>query len=100
MTKRLTKTQRRLMLEIIYDINDETITNRNNLPEDMPAWFLDWPLWTAGENMPGYLQDSPYCLFLTERAARGYCRELERQGSNGNYVSDMFPTTLREVLAP
>ncbi len=50
--------------------------------------------------MPGYLPESPYCLFLTDRAARGYCRELEREVGHrdGGYVSDYMPTTLRDVL--
>lgn len=99
MPKRLTKSQRREMLDIISEVNGEQIRSIADLPDDMPEWFLDWPLWSAGENMPGYLPDSPYSLFLTERSARGYCRELEREAGGRDYVSDMMPVSLREVLA-
>ena len=97
--KRLTKAQRRDLLNVIQDINAEDIRCIADLPDDMPEWFIDWPLWSAGENMPGYLPDSPYCLFLTERSARGYCRELERQEGGEGYVSDYMPTSLREILS-
>lgn len=101
MPKRLSKSQRALMLGIIGDINSEDIRSIADLPEDMPQWFLDWPLWSAGENMPGYMPDSPFCLFLTERAAIGYCRELEHEEGHrdGGYVSDYMPVTIREILS-
>jgi hypothetical protein len=98
MPKRLSKVQRFAILNIINGVNDESIRSQTDLPENMPAWFLDWPLRSAGENMPGYMPDSPCCLFLTERSARGYCRELERQPGGRDYVSDFMPTSLREIL--
>jgi hypothetical protein len=94
--KTMTKEQRALMLDIIGIINRQEKMD----VEGMPAWFLDWPLWTAGENMPGCMPDSPYCLFFTERAARGYCRELRRESGGSEYVQDWNATTLRDWLAP
>ena len=104
MPKRLTKSQHAAMLDLIAEVNRNDITTRTELmvglaENELPEWFADWPLWSAGENTPGYMPDSPYRLFLTERAARGYCRELEREGGGRDYVSDYMPTTLREVLA-
>jgi hypothetical protein len=95
----MNKAQRATMLQIIADINDESIRSQADLPEDMPAWFLDWPLFSAGENMAGCMPDSPYVLFYTERAARGYCRELESTQGGTDYVSDIIPTCLRETLS-
>lgn len=109
MAKRLTKAQRQLLLAAIDAINSDigistTCALRNyvcNSPAES-VWFdnvgLDWPIWSAGENMPGYMPDSPYCLFLTERAARGHCRALEREPGGSAYVSDYMPVTLREML--
>lgn len=101
MPKCPSKSQRAQMLDVISGINSGEISSITDLPEDMPQWFLDWPLWSAGENMPGYTPDSPYCLFLTERAAIGYCHELEREDGhrNGGYVSDYMPVTIREILS-
>jgi hypothetical protein len=61
--------------------------------------ILDYPLWSAGENMPGYMPEAPYCLFMTERAARGYCRQLAREAGGGEYVQDMMQVTLRDGLS-
>ncbi len=108
MTKRLNKTQRALLLNIISDINSEEAMSIGDLldkhtfsPGAKDLFLLDHPIWSAGENMPGYLPESPYCLFLTRRAARGYCRSLEREAGRGagGYVTDWMPTTLREVLS-
>jgi hypothetical protein len=107
--KRLSKTQRADMLEIIQAVNAGSIATYGGAwdildinDDDVPEWewVLDWPLWSAGENMPGYLPDSPYCLFLTERAAIGYCRELEHEEGHksGGYVTNYMPVTLREIL--
>lgn len=100
--KRLTKEQRATMLDIISAVDREEISTLLGAAEyagdAWRPWFADWPIWSAGENLPGYMPDSPYCLFLTNRAARGYCRELERQEGGGDYVSDYMPVTLREVL--
>ena len=98
MPKHLTKSQRLDMLAIIGAYNQENPNEVRSLLTDAPPWFRHWPLWSAGENMPGYLPDSPYCLFLTERAARGYCRELERSANGRDYVSDYMPVTLHELL--
>jgi hypothetical protein len=105
MPKRLNKTQRNALLDLISATNDQTLHTMRAMQiwltdEELPEWFLDWPIWSAGENMPGYMPDSPYGLFLTERAARGYCRELERTGAKAaGYVTDRMPTTLREILS-
>ena len=102
--KRLNKAQRAGLLELIERINGERITSRDGAAEfleteGLPAWLLDWSIWSAGENMPGYLPDTPYTLFATERAARGYCRELEREGARAaGYETDYLPVTIREVL--
>lgn len=96
MPKRLNKSQRAAMLNIIDDYNRDELQNFDEY--DVPEWFLDWPLWSAGENMPGYMPQTPYCLFLTERAARGHCYALEREAGGQNYVSDYMPVTLRELL--
>lgn len=44
MPKRLTTEQRAAMLDIISDINGERISGLADLPDDMPEWFLDWPI--------------------------------------------------------
>lgn len=102
MPKRLNRNQRLLLLEMIDDVNSEDITSLADLCEKHGVsdklFLLDWTIYSAGENMPGYLPESPYCLFLTDRAARGYCRELEREPGGRDYVSDYMPTTLREYL--
>lgn len=104
--KRLTKQNRLAMLDVIDRVNSAEITSLSDLSDhltenDLPEWFAEWTLWSAGENMPGYLPESPYCLFLTERAAIGYCRELEREEghSDGGYVSDYMPISLRDILS-
>lgn len=102
MPKRPNKAHRAAMLDIIQSINDETLTSMSDLKkrladDGLPSWYIDWPLWSAGENMPFYMPDSPYCLVLTESAARGYCRELDRDSL---YVTDYMPTSLREILNP
>jgi hypothetical protein len=94
MTKRLNKAQRAELIELLSEINSGNLIGLSSVPE----LFRDWPIWSAGENMPGYMPDSPYCLFHTERAARGHCRALEREPGGSAYVSDMMPCTLREVL--
>lgn len=101
--RRLNKAQRAELRHIVDCVNDGTIQDRRAfdimvLDGEAPEWFLDWPLWSAGENMPGYMPDSPYSLFMTERAARGYCRELERQPGGRDYVSDFMQTSLREIF--
>src|SRR5262249_39309507 len=104
MPKRLNKGQRAGLLSLIEAVNSETITSKASAFEfienaGLPAWLIDWPIWSAGENMPGYLPDTPYTLFATERAARGYCRELEREGARAaGYETDYLPVTIREVL--
>lgn len=99
MPKRLNKKQRAEMLELISAVNSEQVSKCEEARElNYPEWFLDWPLYSAGENMPGYMPDSPYCLFLTDRSARGYCRELESSWEDDSYVTDIIPTTLREIL--
>ena len=106
MPKRLNKRYRALMLDIISDINSETTRDLGEVyalldEHGAPTWLLDWPIWTAGENMPGYMPESPYCLFLTERAAIGYCRELEHEDGHrdGGYVSDYMQTSISEILS-
>lgn len=100
MPKRLTPARRLQMLKIIDAINSEDFAKAQKLADEAPEWFMDWPLWSAGENMPGYMPDSPFCLMLTERAAIGYCRELEREDGHreGGYTTDIIPTTLRDQL--
>lgn len=99
MPKRLNKTQRQMMLEIIEFYNNNMVSTKADMPDDMPTWFLNWPLYSAGENMPGYMPDSPYSLFLTRRAAIGYCRSLESEDSGSAYVTDLIPTSLAELLS-
>jgi hypothetical protein len=102
--KRLNKRQRAALLDLISDVNSEdchTIADAiERLDNPKLTFLLDWPIYSAGENVPGYLPDSPYTLFHTERAARGYCRELESESghTDGGYVCDIIPTTLRDQL--
>ena len=101
--KRLSKQQRLDLLELIDAVNGDDLTSRKELvaymsDNELPEWMAFWAIYSAGENMPGYMPDSPYCLFLTDRAARGYCRELEPE-PGGGYVSDYMPATLYDVLS-
>lgn len=91
---RLNKIERQLMLHLLDMSNSgEDLCNGKHT---IPNWCWDWPIWSAGKNMPGYLPETPYMLFLTERAAKGHCRELEREPGGRDYVSDYMATTLRE----
>lgn len=97
--KRLTAARRLQLREIISAYNSENFRRAEELLDEAPDWFRDWPLWSAGENMPGYMPDSAYTLCMTERAARSVCRDLERDGAFGaGYVTDIIPTSLREVM--
>jgi len=108
MPKTLTTKQRAALQQLIEEVNHKFVRNLSEAEMWLEAnigngsgWLLDWPVFSAGENMPGYMPESPYSLFLTERAARGYCRELtggvgkERDG----YVSDYMTVSIREVLS-
>jgi hypothetical protein len=87
--------------EIVQAYNEQSVAYRELLDEvegkDRDA-ILDYPLWSAGENMPGYMPETPYSLFMTERAARGYCRQLAREAGGSEYVQDMMQVTLRDGL--
>lgn len=103
MPKRLSKVQRKRMLDLIERVNDGQITSRRELLDYIAEcgweqWLASWTVYSAGENMPGYMPDSPYSLFLTERAARGYCYYSDREPGGQAYVSDYMPVTLLEVL--
>ena len=92
---RLRPQQRAALLDVLQQVN----AGEFHAIVDIPEWMLDWPLWSAGENLPGCLPENPYRVFHTERATRGYCRFLERECGGGPYVTDYQPITLREILA-
>jgi hypothetical protein len=96
MPMHLTTADRRRVLDVIEAFNGDAYNQAKELAEDLPDRLLDHTIYSAGENMPGYMPDSPYLLFFSERAARGHCRALESGGRD--YVSDYMPITLREML--